>query len=188
MALPDRIHYQDGTGIILADNSITTGAFWGSRTDIMNLNGVSNTVAWQSNKIDLGATRARKMAVLAALDFENTPTDENSVEFYWAPSNSGTAGDNNPGGVAGNNSQYSGYSASADKDAGFRQLIHIGSFICTIDTRQTNSITQVAVVGGFPPILRYGTLLIDNISGAQLTATSAVMSVLITPVEDTIID
>ncbi|HDY65736.1 MAG TPA: hypothetical protein ENH84_05845, partial [Phycisphaerae bacterium] len=60
----------------------------GTPTDVvLTLASLANDGARQSTKVDLGAVRAPLYAVYATVDFTGeTPTQGETVEYYWAPS------------------------------------------------------------------------------------------------------
>jgi hypothetical protein len=104
-------------------------------TATITLASLANAAARQSTKLDLGATIAPAIAVKA--DFElATPTAGNTIELYWAPSSSATAGTDNPGGVGGTDSAYTGYASNLTPSS--QQLTFIGAFICTANATSTN--------------------------------------------------
>lgn len=186
MALPDEIVVQTGTAIVFADttdHSPASANNLGTRTAQIDLTSVSNNAARQSDKVDLGATRAEIYEVVAALEIAATPTAGNVVEFWWAPSPSGTAGTANPGGVSGADAAYAGYSSNLD--ASIKQLQFIGDFVCTA---QATGTVQIARVGSFAPKHRYGTLVVYNKSGAALHSDAVEMSVLLSPLETAVVD
>lgn len=129
----------------------------------LDVTSVANDAARQSDKFDLGATRAPYYYVRAALEFAATPTAGNLVEVYIAWSNSGTAGNGNPAAITGADAAYTGYSSNLD--ASLQQLDFIGTMIVTA---QATATVQVANVGGFAPKGRYGSLVFVNRSGAAM--------------------
>ena len=134
----------------------------GNRTNVeLALASLANGSYRQSAKADLEVNRAEEYAVRAALEHAATPTAGNRWDLYWAPAQSSTAANANPGGASGSDAAYTGYSSNAD--ASVLQLQYIGSFITTA---QATATIQVAYVGRFRPIERYGSLVIKNGSGA----------------------
>lgn len=175
MALPDVFRSQPGSTITLKSSGGTYA---------LSLASVSNGACRQSAKIDLGASRALEYDVFADLEFAATPTAGNPCDFYWGPSGSATAGTDNPGGVGGTDSAFTGYSSNAD--ASLLQLQAIGTFLCTA---QATSTVQKGYVGRFSPgELRYGTLVFRNGSGAAMHSSDANMQIRLVPVEPTIED
>lgn len=139
----------------------------------------ASPAARQSNKLDLGATRAPSYLVKAAFEIAATPTAGNTIDLYWAPSSSGTAATDNPGGVSGSDSAYTGYSSNLTDS--LKQLQFIGSFVCTA---QATSTVQKAIVGRFSPLHRYGTLVVVNNSGASLHSSPTNMEVILSPIRE----
>lgn len=152
MALPDYIREQIGS----------TKTFKSSGGDYaITLASLANAAARQSVKADLGATRGQYIAVKADFELAATPTAGNTIDLYWAPSSNATAGTDNPGGITGADAAYAGYSSNLA--ASLKQLIFIGSFICTT---QATATVQKCFVAIFRPPARYGTLVVFNQSGA----------------------
>lgn len=150
-------------------------------TAAITLASLANGSGRQSVKMDLGATRASLWRVYATFEIAATPTAGATIDLYWAPSASATAGTDNPGNVLGTDSAYAGYSANLT--AAIKQLVFIGSFICTT---QATTTVQAANVGMFAPPDRYGSLVVVNNSGAALHSTDTNQCVTFSPVEDTI--
>lgn len=179
MPLPDNLLVQTGTAIVFADttdHAPATANNLGTRTAQLDLTGVADDAAAQSDKVDLGATRAEEFDVTAALENAATPTAGEVSEFYWAPSPSGTAGTANPGGVSGAAGAYTGYSSNVE--ASLKQLQFIGDFV---HTAQATGTVQIARVGSFRPKHRYGSLVIRNRSGSAYHSDAVEMSVLVSP-------
>lgn len=174
MALPDTILVQAGT-------EKTFKSSGGSSA--ITLASLANNAARQSVKLDLGATRAELYAVKADFEIAATPTAGNTIDLYWAPSSSATAGSDNPGNVSGADAAYTGYSANID--ASVKQLVFIGSFICTA---QATANVQKAAVGTFAPPHRYGSLVVYDKSGAALHSSDTNINITFTPLEGVIAD
>lgn len=138
---------------------------------------VADAAARQSTKVDLGAVRATRYKVRAALEFAATPTAGDIVELYWAPSGSATAGTGNPGGASGADSAYAGYSSNLA--ASVKQLERIGTFICTA---QATATVQIAECGYFVPGERYGSLIVKNESNAAIHSDDVECNVVFDPV------
>jgi hypothetical protein len=132
----------------------------------IDVTGVLDTEARQSEKIDLGAVRASEYYVEGAIEFALTGlTAGDTVDAYWAPSRAEPDGTANPGGVSGTDSDYTG-DADSTLVQSLVQLIHIGSFVCTVLDEATG--VQVGYFGTFAPPHRYGSLIIVNNSGATM--------------------
>lgn len=174
MALPDSILVKNGT----------TKTFKSSGGDsAITLASVANNAARQSVKLDLGANRAEWYAVKANFEIAATPTAGNTIDLYWAPSSSDTAGTDNPGNVSGADAAYTGYSSNLD--ASVKQLQYIGSFVCTA---QATATVQKGHVGTFSPANRYGSLVVYNKSGAALHSADTNIEVVFTPLEGVVAD
>lgn len=150
-------------------------------TGLASVTGVATTTgASASAKVDLGANRARAYSVRAAIELAATPTAGNVIEFWWAPSDSGTAANGNPGGISGTAANpFTGY--SSNNDASLLQCQLIGTMICTA---QATGTVQVAECGVFSPSSRYGTLIVRNKSGAAVHSDDVECNVVLTPILD----
>lgn len=175
-----------GTQICFADHAgdfspaAGTSLEQGTPTDVqLSLASVADAAAQQSAKVDLGANRARLYSVVAAFELAATPTAGDIIELYWAPSPDATAGNGNPGGIAGSDSAYSGYSSNLA--ASVKQLIYIGAFVCTA---QATGTVQVAFVGLLVPPERYGTLVVKNESNAAFHSDDVECHVVFNPILD----
>ncbi len=175
-----------GTQLIFAnhDDDFVGGAAGTSleqagATDVqIDLTGIADGAAWQSAKADLTATRAREFSVMAALEFAAGPDVGGSVEMWWAPSPDATAGNGNPGGVAGADLAWTGTAAGAALTS-VVQLQFIGAFACELDLTGT---VQVAYVGTFAPAERYGTLVVFNKSGQAFHSDAVEIHIVFNPI------
>lgn len=187
MALPDSLKLTVGTPIVLADttdHSPATANNLGTRTDQIDLTSVANNAARQSAKVDFGANRAPLWNVACAFELAATPTAGNVINIYLAPSNSATAATANPGGVSGSDSAYSGYSSNLS--ASLKHLLHIGTFVCT--TQATGTVQIDMAAGEFQPPERYGTIVVENKSGAAFHSDMVESSIVLTPIEHQVQD
>jgi len=142
----------------------------------MNLIAVADTEAYGSAKADLTANRALAYSVIAALEMAATPTTGEPVNFYWAPSPASVPGDGNPGYVSGLDADYTGTPATLAE--GLALLQYIGTLICTADAA-----VQVGVINPkFEPSERYGTLIVENQSGAVIATDAVETAVAFTPI------
>lgn len=133
---------------------------------LLTLAAVADAAGRQSDKIDLGATRARQYAVLGCVDYTGeTPTSGKTVDYHWAPSTDATPAEGN---VAGN----SGADAAATQAGGgwvpggmtlaefLKLCIFIGSLVLSDDGSVQNG-----MVGVFSPPTRWGQLIVVNNGG-----------------------
>jgi hypothetical protein len=163
-----------------ADHSPAAANNLGTRTDQIDLTSLGINAYRQSDKVDLGATRAAQYNIMAALEWASAPTAGGQVVFYWAPSPSATAANANPGGVSGSDAAYTGYSSNAANS--IRQLMGpIGFHTATV---QATTNVQIAFCGVFSPSERYGTLVVHNNTSQALVADAVEMSILLTPIVD----
>lgn len=172
---PPQILFRDSTDYApAAANTISKGTPTAVQIDLTS---VANNAARQSTKFDLGGDRAPAYAVRAAFELAATPTAGALIKLYLAPSSSATAANGNPGGVSGSDSAYAGYSSNLD--ASLKQLQLIGTFVCTA---QATATIQVAECGVFYPTERYGTLIVDNDSGAAFHSDMVESSIVFDPI------
>ncbi len=152
-------------------------------TDVqIALVGVADTEARESDKADLGATRARAYSVMASLEFAATPTSGALVEFYWAPSPISTAANGNPMNINGEDADApSGIGTLAELVAA---CDYIGAFVCTDDA--TGAVQTALVSKAFEPGERYGILIVKNESGAALHSDDVECHVVFNPIVDEI--
>lgn len=169
MALPDYIRLENTTALTFKSSGGDAA---------ITLASLANGSGRQSVKLDLGSARKERYRVKACFEIAATPTAGNTVDLYWAPSTSATAGTDNPANVTGTDAAYSGYSSNLT--ASIRQLLFIGSFVCTA---QATSTVQKGWVGTFAPPLRYGSLVVVNNSGAAFHSSDTNIEVVLVPDE-----
>lgn len=173
MALPDYAAIQSSGSEITIKSSGGTAA--------ITMTSVANNAARQSAKCDFGASRARRYLFIAEVEMEATPTAGAVIEFHMGWSNSATAGTDNPGGMSGTDSAYSGYSSNLD--ASVRQLSYLGDLICTA---QATATVQRAIIGIIEARLQYGSLSVYNKSGAAFHSSATNVAFRFIPIEDVI--
>lgn len=143
------------------------------------LSAVADGAAVQSAKADLGATRALYYNVMASIDWTGeTPTDGDVVEFYWAPSTSGTAGNGN---VAGNSGADAACPDGALNNITLAEFVKLCVFIGVLPAHADGGV-QTGFVGTFSPPTRYGQLIVKNESGAAFEADEVESHVVFMPV------
>ena len=152
---------------------------------LLTLASVANTAGRQSDKVDLGATRAARYSVLAAVDYTGeTPAADGTVDYYWAPSASNTQGTGN---IAGNSG------ADADAPGGALGGITLVEFITqceyigSLPTHDGASV-QVGYVGTFSPKTRYGQMVVVNNGGDVFEDNDVEMHTVMNPIIDEIQD
>lgn len=172
--MPNEILVKTGTQIrFFVSGSFSPadpGTNWsvGTPTDVaMTLSGVLNDAGRQSDKVDLGATRAARYALYGCVDFTGeTPTVGQTVDYFWAPSPQATQGNGN---VAGNSGADGDAPAGAlggiTLDEFIRQCQYIGSLVI-----HDGASVQNGFVGVFEPRERHGQLVVVNRSGDAFEA------------------
>lgn len=177
MALPDRTKYTIGTSIVVADsNDYLDSQGFGSRTDQIDLTSLGAAAARQSDKLDFTLNLDVEYVLGAGIEFATAPTAGETVDFYigWSAVSSF---DNNPGGLIGSDSAYSGYSSNLDDS--LKQLQFLGSLTATVQA--TTAVQIDTAIRTFTPRLRYGTLVVVNNTSAIFHSNAAEMAVSITP-------
>lgn len=165
MALPDLFKAQQGT----AKSWKSTGGDYA-----ITLTSLASAAAREGGKGDLGATWSRRWAVFFTSSVAVAATNGKEIELYWAPSTNATAGTDNPGNVTGVDAALSNPTELVP------QLIFIGSLTLS-NARGTNIQKQYFV---FYPPTRYGTPVVQNLSGQALGATAGDHEIRLTPVDD----
>jgi len=185
MALPDTINFLPGTALVWADTtdySAVTGGY--ARTAQIDLTGVAATEARQGTKVDLGSAFARQFVVSVAIEMDVAATSGEVIEFWWAGSPSSTAGNANPGGTSGADSDYTGTGGDVLADS-ILQLIPMGSLIATADIATT---VQYQTIGLLVAPLRYGMPVVWNRTGQAFEGDAVTMYVALVPYVDQIVD
>jgi hypothetical protein len=169
-----------GTTIILANSSDHGPAAinnLGTRTDQINLTSVAAAAARQSAKFDFLNLRGLRYTIKAAIEFDVAPTAGETVDFYLGFSHSATAGTGNPGNLSGSDAAYTGYSSNLVNS--LRHLLYVGSLSATVQLAPT---AQVAMIGSFVAMQRYGILVVHNNTSQALEGDAVEMSVALIPI------
>ncbi len=157
---------KEGTPIVWADETDYGGGaeVGGTRTLDLDLTDLLFTAARQGVKADLGATRAARYAITLAVEFKaaDTPESGETVDLYWGPSGSTTAGVANQGGLVGTDAAYTGTAGDSLADS-LKQLMFLGSVVLTADTAGVPQ-RQTFV---FSPPTRFGQPVVHNNTDAE---------------------
>lgn len=176
MALPDYLKTSAGTAKTVrssgGDAAITLAS-------LANGNGTS-TGARQSATLDLGANWAQRWRIDTEFELAATPTAGAVVNLFGSFGNSTGAGNAN---TSGSDAAYTGYSNNID--AATRQLVFLGSHVCTA---QATSTVQKSNVGVIAPTGRYLNIVVDNRSGAAFHSSDSNCLIRLTPLEESIED
>lgn len=180
------ITLEAGTQIVFADHAGDFGPTaandlqQGTPTEVqLSLASVASTAARQSAKVDLGANRAPRYSVMAAIEGAATPVTGSRVDFYWNPSPDATAANGNAGLASGADAAYDGGAGTLAE--GLAQLEFLGSLVMMALATPN---VQVARIGTFVAAERYGSLVVVNNSGAALHSDDVEMHVVLTPIVD----
>ena len=137
-------------------------------TATCTMSGLANDNGRQSAKVDLGANRYSDYEVLASLEMGSTPTNGTKVEFYWAPSTSGTAANGNTMGNSG--SDAAAPNGAVPSGLSLDQFIAACDYIGSLTVANIATSVQSGFVGVFSPSSRYGQLVVVNRTGAAFVA------------------
>jgi hypothetical protein len=176
MALPDVFRVQSAAEKIFKTSP-------GAGEVLLTLTSLANNAARQSDKCDLGATRAAAYDVFVEVEMAATPTAGNSVEIWWGPSPNATAANENVGNLTGSDAAYSGYSSNLD--ATLPQLQLAGN--ATLTAQATTTVQKI-YAGRFSPAQRYGQLVVVNRGGSAMHSSAANMRVRLVPLEGVVED
>lgn len=178
--MANEVLHKVGTPVVFADTTdySSTGSGF-TRTAQLNMESISNSAARQSDKVDLGATRARQYAVVVGVESGTAPTAGNLYEFFWSSSHSATAGTGNDGGASGADGAYK----AGEVDEWKIQNIFLGALPATNDGAGT---VQRGCIGFFTPPTRYGQVIFVNKSGQTTDSDATQMYVALVPVIDEI--
>jgi len=151
----------------------------GTPTDVvLTLASLADTAGRQSTKADLGATRASSFEVLGCVGFGSAPNAGDAVDYYWAPSTSGTQANGNVAGNSGaDGAAPDGALGSITLAEFLLQCIYIGSLII-----HDGAVVQNGFVGTFSPPGRYGQLIVVNNSGVAFEADDVEMHQVMNPI------
>ena len=134
-----------------------------------------NGTGIQSSQFDLGAKFAERYDVEGLIEMQVAAANDGSViEFYISPSGSATAAVGNRGAATGVSGAYSGY--SNDLATVVKQLVLVGNFVITDDAVDTQ---QLAGIGEYYPIHRYGSLIGVNKTGQTICDTDAIEAAIV---------
>jgi hypothetical protein len=163
MALPDYLLKEVGTAKVWKSSA---GDYALTCTSVTDGNGR------QGVKGDLGQYRARRWVVEFTSSVGVAATAGKEIELYWAPSTSGTAGTDNPGGLSGTDATF-----NTTPDEYKAQLVLLGAL--ELSNNATTTIQKQYFI--FEPLTRYGMPVVVNKSGQTLGSTAGDHTVTLTP-------
>ena len=179
--MANEILLKSGTAKVWADTTDYSSTVSGlTRTDQIDLTSLAAAAARQGAKGDLGATRANRYKVMAAIEFAVAPASGALVSIYWAASPSATAGNANPGGTSGSDAAYTGTAGDALADA-ILQLQFLGDLVATSDA---TTVVQYQEIGILENPMRYGMPVVQNSTGQAFVADAVEMYIALIPMID----
>ncbi len=163
-----------GSSIIVGDSDCNPTAGLGlAGTETINCDFLNFlTATWLSTaKMSFATPWGRLWRVVAGFEFDAAPTAGKTVNFFIGYSNSATAANNNPANLSGASlNPYVGYgAAAADALEASKQLIPIGSLVCTADAD-----VQIGEVGLIAPTAERAMIVMFNDSGQTIADTDGV--------------
>lgn len=176
----------DNTPEVWADTTDYAGD-GGARTAQIDLTSLANGAARQGAKRDMDTAGGvanrlpRRWSVTLRVEFDVAPSDNTTVDLYWAASLSSTVGTANPGGTTGADAAYTGTAGSTLAES-LLQLQLIGSLPCTNDAATV--VLQKTFITILP--LQYGMPVVVNGGGQAFEGDAIEMSITFTPMEDEI--
>ena len=146
----------------------------------LTLSAVADAAGRQSIKVDLGVVRPREWELFGCVDYTlETPVTGSVIDYYWAPSNSGTQANANVAGNSGGDAACPDGAVPAGITlAEFLDMCaYIGSLTISNDAAVLNG-----PVGRFIPPTRWGQLIVVNNGGDAFEADDVEMHQLLLPV------
>ena len=180
--MANNVLYTVGTPIVVADTTdYSPGASTtiGARTDQIDVTSLAAAAARQSDKLDLGATRAMLYDIRTTFEIASDPAAGGSVDFYWSASQSATANIGNMGLCTGADAAYAatgGYTLA--------ELLQTLQLIGTASVAVQNDAdgVQIAHAGVFFPTSRYGCLVVVNSCSIAFHSDAVEFAVLFEPI------
>ncbi len=151
-------------------------------TDQMNMTSLADGAARQSDQFDFGELTdvgewSEVYDVSCSFEVDVAPVSGEIIEVYLAPSVNSDAALDNPGGVSGSDSAYTGTAGDSLVDS-LKQLDFIGAVVCTSDADPVMQTQAFA----YSPHARYGTLVVVNNSGEAFVGDAIHHYVIFTPI------
>ncbi len=168
-----------GTAIVIADSSYSPGAntTLGTRTDDIDVVGLTAGQAREGVKIDLGAAHAASYKVEMTVEFATDAVG--TVDLYWSESHSASAAVGNMGNVTGADADWAGAVGETLVES-LKHMLFIGSFPCAV--QNTADGVQIGHVGFLYPVQQYGVLIWHNNTADTVHSDSVECAVRLTPI------
>ncbi len=151
-------------------------------TDQMDMTSLADAAARQSDQFDFGESVdvgewSEVYDVACSFEVDVAPVSGTIIEVYLAPSINSDPALDNPGGVSGSDSAYTGTAGDSLVDS-LKQLDFIGSVVCTSDADPVMQIQAFA----YSPHARFGTLVVVNNSGETFVGDAIHHYIIFTPI------
>ena len=181
--MANEVLVKSGTVLIFANSTYSPGTntTLGTRTDDIDVVGLTANQARESVKADLTATRAAAFSVDMTVEMATDPTAGDTIDLYWSGSHSATAAVGNMGNVTGADADWAG-AVGETLDESLAHMIFIGSLPLAVQNDADG--VQVGHVGIFVPTERYGVLVWHNNSAVVVHSDSIECAVRFTPIID----
>lgn len=182
------VYLKNGTSFVWANSDYSPGAAgttlgtYAAAYDI-DCTSLSAGAARQSIKADLGNPRAPQFAVDMTWEPATDPAAGGYMSLYWSHSQSGTAGTDNIGYATGADGAYAAALGMSLTDQ-LLQLQFIGAVVAGVANDADG--VQIARVGIFTPMARYGQLIVVNNMSVALHSDSVEFAVRFMPIFDDI--
>jgi len=146
----------------------------------IDLTSLSAGAARQGVKVDIGNIRYPEYMVSVGIEIASAAASGETIDFYWAGSPKGIAGNANPGGTDGTDDAYTGTAGDSLADS-LKQLQYIGSLVTTADN---TTVVQYGTVGSLngSDINRFGMPVVVNNSSGALVADAVEQYVALIPI------
>ncbi len=182
MATNEILIRADSTVLIFADSSYSPGTntILGTRTDDIDVVGLTTGQAREGVKADLGVDHAELYSVDMTVEFATDPAAGDTIDLYWSASHSSSAAVGNMGNVTGADADWAGAVGETLAES-LKHMIYIGSLILAV--QNTADGVQIGNVGVFAPgPQRYGVLVYHNNSNDTMHSDSIECAVRFTPI------
>ncbi len=182
MATQEVLIRADSTVLIFADSSYSPGTntTLGTRTDDIDVVGLTTGQAREGVKADLGVDHAESFAVDLTVEPATDPNAGDTIDLYWSRSHSATAAVGNVGNTTGADADWAGAVGMTLAES-LNAMIYIGSAILAVQNDADG--VPVYTVGVFSPgPERYGVLVYHNNSAVSLHSDSIEAAVRFRPI------
>jgi len=182
MATQELLIRTDSTVLIFADSTYSPGTntILGTRTDDIDVVGLTTGQAREGVKADLGVDHAEAYAVDLTCEFATDPAAGETIDLYWSRSHSSTAAVGNIGNVTGADADWAGAVGMTLAES-LKAMIFIGSAILAV--QNTADGIPVYTVGNFAPgPERYGVLVYHNNTSDTMHSNSVECAVRFRPI------